>query len=69
MFGLIALAFLAGGLFGMMGMAIVASGPKSELLRDLRILKNRIAFLERENGKKRHTFVKDPRPRVHALIN
>ena len=69
MMGYLALAFLGGGLFGMVGMAIIASGPKNIILRDIRILKNRIDFLERENQKERYQPVKDPRPRVHALVN
>ncbi len=69
MIGYLAGAFLLGGFFGMLGMAIVASGPKNTLLRDLRILTNRIVFLEREDPRKRYQPVKDPRQKVHALVN
>lgn len=69
MYGYLILAFLGGGFVGMLGMAIIASGPKSELLRDLRIMKSRVDFLERESEKIRYQPVKDPRPRVHALVN
>lgn len=69
MIGYLILAFLVGGLFGMMGMAALASGPKRELLRNNRILMNRIDFLEKESQKKHYQPVKDPRPRVHALVN
>ena len=63
------LAFLAGGFIGMMGMALLACGPKKTLLRDNRILQNRIAFLERQKKERQFHIVRDPRPKVHALVN
>ena len=69
MIGYVILAFLAGGAFGMLGMAVLASGPKASLLREMHILRKRLEFLEKENQGKRYQPVKDPRSRVHTLVN
>lgn len=69
MFVYLMLAFLTGGFIGMMGMALIACGPKKNLLRDNRILQNRIAYLERQKKERRFQVVRDPRPKVHALVN
>lgn len=69
MIGYLVLAFLAGGFFGMIGMALVASGPKSNLLYENRVLSERLDFLEREKEGKRYKPVKDPRPKAHTLVN
>ena len=62
------LAFIGGGVFGMVGMAVLACYAKKELMLCNRILNHRVAFLEEETEKIRRP-VKDPRPRVHALVN
>ena len=70
MFGYLVCAFLLGGLFGMMGMAVLAYGSKSNLMRELYLLRKRLTFLENETPKKRnYKPVKDPRPQVQSLIN
>ena len=69
MFAYLTLAFAVGGFIGMMGMALLACGPKKTLLRDNRILQNRIAFLERQSKEKRFRVVRDTRPKVHSLVN
>lgn len=63
------LAFLAGGLSGMLGMAILVSGSKTKLFRDNSVLCKRLEFLEKEVQEKHYKPVKDPRPHVHALVN
>jgi len=70
MFGYLVLAFMTGGLLGMMGMAALAYGSKSNLMRELDLLRKRMNFIEDEAPKKRtYKPVKDPRPQVHSLIN
>ena len=69
MLGYILLAFLAGGLVGMMGMAVLACGSKVNLWREHRIMCKRLDFLERESEGKRFEPVKDPRPHVEHLVN
>ncbi|NQT24659.1 hypothetical protein HQ585_04830 [candidate division KSB1 bacterium] len=70
MIGYLILAFLTGGLFGMMGMAALAYGSKSNLMRELYLLKKRLNFIEDEAPQKRtYKAVKDPRPQVQSLIN
>jgi hypothetical protein len=68
MIGYIIFAFLLGGLFGMVGMAIFAYGPRMTLIQENYILKERVEFLEKETEKKYQT-VKDPRMKVHNLVN
>ncbi len=68
MIGYIILTFITGGIFGMIGMAILAFGPKTNLLQENRILKERLQFLEKQTQKQYHP-VKDPRPHVHSLVN
>ena len=68
MIGYIVLAFFFGGLFGMLGMAIFAYGPRMSLIQENYILKERVEFLEKETEKK-YTTVKDPRVNVHSLVN
>ena len=69
MFGYLLLAFIAGGLFGMVGMAILGSGSKMKLHIDNGVLGQRLAFLEKEGEKTRHKPVKDPSPRIHSLVH
>lgn len=70
MFGMIILAFLAGGLFGMMGMAVLAYGSKTSLLRENGVMRQRLQFLESDTREhKKYQDVKDPKPQVHTLIN
>ena len=70
MFGYLVLAFLTGGLIGMMGMAALAYGSKSNLMRELYLLRKRLSFLENEAPQKRtYKPVKDPRPQIQSLIS
>ena len=69
MIGYILIAFVIGGLCGMMGMAVLACGSKVGLMREHSVLSKRLDFLEREGEKKRYQPVKDPRPHVHNLVN
>lgn len=69
MLGYVLIAFLGGGLLGMMGMAVLAYGSKMDLHQENSALYRRLDFLEKENGKKRFKSVKDPRPHVHSLVN
>lgn len=62
------LAFIGGGIFGMIGMAVLACYAKKELMLCNRILNHRVEFLEEETEKMRRP-VKDPRPQVHTLVN
>ncbi|MBN1894468.1 hypothetical protein JW906_08230 [bacterium] len=67
---MIILAFLAGGLFGMMGMAVLAYGSKTSLLRENSVMRQRLQFLESDKREsKQYQNVKDPKPQVHSLIN
>jgi hypothetical protein len=61
-------AFLAGGFCGMVGMSVLAYGSKANLIRDNRIYRERLQFLENEKPNK-YQPVEDPRVRVHALVN
>jgi hypothetical protein len=69
MFGHLLLAFIAGGMFGMVGMAILGCGSKMRLHHENGILGRRLEFLEKEGATKRYKPVKDPRPRVHTLVH
>ncbi len=62
------LAFLAGGFCGMLGMSILAYGSKVNLIRENRIYRERLQFLENQKQNK-YQPVEDPRVRVHALVN
>ena len=64
-----AISFMAGGLFGMLGMAVLAYGSKMQLVRENKIFKARLDFLEKETPKRRYRPVEDPRTRVHALMS
>jgi len=64
-----AISFMAGGLFGMLGMAVLAYGSKMQLVRENKIFKARLDFLEKETPKRRYQPVEDPRTRVHALMS
>jgi hypothetical protein len=66
---LLVISFLAGGLFGMLGMAVLAYGSKAKLIHENRIYRARLDFLEKESPKRQYQPVKDPRTRVHALVN
>jgi hypothetical protein len=66
---LMAVSFVAGGLFGMLGMAVLAYGSKMQLVKENKIFKARLDFLEKEAPKRQYQPVEDPRTRVHALVN
>jgi hypothetical protein len=63
------ISFMAGGLFGMLGMAVLAYGSKMQLVRENKIFKARLDFLEKETPKRHFQPVEDPRTRVHALVS
>jgi hypothetical protein len=65
----LAISFVAGGLFGMLGMAVLAYGSKMQLARENKIFKERLEFLEKETPRRHYQPVEDPRTRVHALVN
>jgi hypothetical protein len=65
----IILAFMAGGLVGIMGMSMLSYGTRFHLLQENRILRQRLDFLEVEGEKRRFKPVHDPRPHVHSLVN
>lgn len=69
MIGYVLLAFLIGGGIGMMGMALLTYGSKMNMFRENNTLAKRLDFLEHENEKHRYEPVKDPRPKVHQLVN
>jgi len=69
MFGWCAIAFVAGGLCGMMGMCFLAYGSKTTLMRENGVLRRRLTFLEHEDPRRKYKSVKDPRPEVHKLVN
>ena len=69
MVGFVALAFVGGGLFGLVGMAVLAYGPKTNLMRENHTLRHRLEFMEKEYEKKHYRPVRDPRPHVHKLVN
>ena len=62
-------AFVAGGCCGIVGMACMAYGHKTNLMRENKIMRDRLHFLEAEGAPKRFKPVRDPRPRVHTLVN
>jgi len=64
-----AISFMAGGLFGMLGMAVLAYGSKMQLVRENKIFKARLDFLEKETPKRHFQPVEDPRTRVHAMMS
>jgi hypothetical protein len=66
---LMTISFMAGGLFGMLGMAVLAYGSKMQLVRENKIFKARLDFLEKETPKRHYQPVEDPRTRVHALVS
>jgi len=68
MFLYLLLAFLAGGFCGMLGMSLLAYGSKANLIRENRIYRERLRFLENEPSRK-YEPVEDPRVRVHALVS
>jgi hypothetical protein len=69
MFAWFTIAFLAGGFCGMMGMAMLAYGSKTNLLRENGVLRNRLDFLEHEDPRRRVKTVKDPRSEVHKIVS
>ena len=69
MIATLSITFLVGGLFGMIGMGIMAYGSKMNLIQENRILHKRLEFLEKTGGLTRYQPVKDPRPNVHSLVN
>jgi len=64
-----AISFVAGGLFGMVGMAVLAYGSKMDLVRENKLFKARLDFLETETPKRHYQPVEDPRTKVHALMS
>ena len=66
---LIVTAFIAGGSCGILGMACIAYANKTNLMRENRIMRDRLQFLEAEGEMKRFKPVRDPRPRVHTLVH
>jgi hypothetical protein len=64
-----AISFITGGLFGMLGMAVLAYGSKMQLVKENKIFKARLDFLEKETPKRHYQPVEDPRVRVHALMS
>ena len=62
-------AFLAGGFFGMLGMSLLACGPKVKLLRENNMLRQRINTDEKSTKRKKYQPVKDPRLQVYNLVN
>jgi hypothetical protein len=54
------LAFLAGGFFGMVAMAMLASGPKLMLLHENTVLKRKLVGMESPARSRRIVHVKDP---------
>ena len=62
-------SFLLGGFFGILGMAAMAYGSKVSLMREIKVLRNRLTMFEHEESKKKYQPVKDPRVEVDALIN
>ncbi len=69
MFGITLLAFLAGGLFGMTGMAMFCYHSRTNAYREHHTLLQRLDFLENEAKIKRFTPVKSPKTNVHKLVN
>jgi hypothetical protein len=69
MMAFITISFVAGGLFGMIGMAVLAYGSKMDLVRENKLFKARLDFLEKETPKRQYQPVEDPRTRVHALVS
>ena len=69
MVGYLIVSFFIGGMFGMVGMSMLACGSKMKLRQDNCIMNRRLEFLEKEGEKKRYKPVKDPRPRVHSLVH
>ena len=63
------LAFMAGGMCGILGMSMLSYGTRFHLLQENRILRQRLDFLEVEGEKRRFKPVHDPRPHVHTLVN
>ena len=68
MFAWFAIAFFTGGFCGMMAMAVLAYGSKTNLLRENGVLRNRLDFLEHEDPRRRVKTVKDPRPEVQKIV-
>ncbi|HDQ43880.1 MAG TPA: hypothetical protein ENN17_00065 [bacterium] len=62
-------SFLAGGFCGILGMAAMAYGAKVGLMREIKVLRNRLTLFEQEEPLKKYKPVKDPRVKVDALIN
>ena len=69
MFAWCIVSFLAGGFVGMMGMAMLAYGSKTNLLRENGVLRQRLNFLEHEDPRRRVKTVKDPRAEIHKIVS
>jgi hypothetical protein len=69
MIGYCTIAFIVGGIFGMMGMAMLAYGSKVNLIQEIKVLRKRLNFLENEDPRQKYQSVKDPRPDVHKMVN
>ena len=68
MIGLIISMFVVGGIFGMLGMAILSSGPKTQLMRENKVLKNQLTVLA-NSPEKAYKAVKDPRLHIYHMVN
>jgi len=67
--GLLIGVFILGGVLGVTGLAVFSYGPKTEMERERSVLVQRLNFLEHENAQKRFKPIKDPRVKVHELVN
>lgn len=68
MIGLVIGTFVVGGFFGMLGMAILSCGPKTELMRENKALKNQLTVMVK-SPEKSFKAVKDPRLHVYHMVN
>lgn len=69
MIGYMVIAFVAGGFFGMLGMSVIACGPKVKLMRENNVLRQRIVTETSKKKSKKYQPVKDPRLEVFNLVN
>jgi len=61
--------FIAGGIAGCLGTALLTCSSKLKLIGDRSLLARRLDFLEREGEIKRFKPVRDPRLHVTELTN
>ena len=69
MVGACIISFLAGGFCGMLSVALLSYGSKTNMMRENGILKQRLEFLENVDPRRKYTKVKNPRTEVHKLVN